>query len=165
MGPEDSYGSYAPTGGGSTALGAGGVAGDYSGSYGEQLPAPDDVSVGQIIGEVVADLSTLMRQELELAKAEVRSEVKKSAKGAGMLGAAGFAGYFLVLFASLTLMFLLDVFLPLVLAALLVTLLWGVAAALLASRGRQQLKSANLKPEQTIESVKEDVQWAKNQKR
>jgi len=58
------------------------------------------VSVGQLIGDVSRDLSTLMRQEVELAKAEIKTEVAKAGKGAGMLGGAGFAGYMLVLFLS-----------------------------------------------------------------
>ncbi len=139
--------------------------GDYTGSFGETPRPVEDVSVGQIVGEVIADFSTLMRQEIELAKAEVKAEAKKSGKGAGMLGAAGLAGYFLLLFLSLTLMFLLDLFLPLVLAALLVAVLWGGTAAVLAGRGRKALRDVNPKPEQTIQTLKEDVQWAKNRTR
>lgn len=126
-------------------------------------PDVSNVSVGQIVGEVLGDLSTLMRQEIELAKAEVRAEAKKAGKGVGMLGAAGLAGYFVLLFASLTLMFVLDNLLGgLGWSALVVTLLWGVAAAVLASRGRRELSQVNPKPEQTMQTLKEDVQWAKN---
>ena len=58
------------------------------------------VSVGQLLSDVSRDLSTLMRQEVELAKAEIKTEVAKAGKGAGMLGGAGFAGYMVLLFLS-----------------------------------------------------------------
>ncbi len=123
---------------------------------------PSSVSVGQVIGEVTADLSKLMRQELDLAKAEMKVEAQKAGKGAGMLGAAGFAGYMLIVFASLALMFALDSFLHPGIAALIVALIWGVVAAVTFSMGRKQLKQVKPKPEQTMESLKEDVEWAKH---
>ena len=83
-------------------------------------------SVGQLVGEVVSDLSTLMRQELDLAKAELRQEAKKGGKAAGMLGGAGLAGWFVLLFASLALMWWLDDAMHTALAALIVTALWAV---------------------------------------
>jgi hypothetical protein len=123
-------------------------------------------SVGQLISEVTSDLSTLMRQELDLAKAEVKTEVAKAGKGAGMLGGAGYAGHLTVLFVSLTLMWALgDLFDHLAWGALVVALIWGIAAAVLYVKGREQLKRVNPKPEQTVETLKEDVQWAKNRTR
>ena len=62
-----------------------------------------DVSVGELIGNVTRDLSTLMRQELALAQAELKQEASKTAKAAGRLGGAGFAGYMILLFLSLAL--------------------------------------------------------------
>ena len=145
----------------------------YSGStqIGAQQPGAgghvdvSQVSVGQLVGQVTADLSTLMRQEFELAKAELSAEAKKAGAGAGMLGGAGFAGYLAAVFGSLTLMFLLDLVLPLWAAALIVTLLYAVVGYVLYSKGRQQLKTVDPKPRQTVETLKEDVQWAKNQSR
>lgn len=123
------------------------------------------VSVGQLVGQVTTDLSTLMRQEFELAKAELTAEAKKAGAGAGMLGGAGFAGYLAAIFGSLTLMFLLDLFLPLWAAALIVTVLYAVVGAVLYSKGRTKLKTVDPKPRQTVETLKEDVQWAKSQSR
>ncbi|MFN2523194.1 MAG: phage holin family protein [Mycobacteriales bacterium] len=114
-----------------------------------------DASVGELIGNVAADLSKLMRQELELAKAETKGELAKAGKGAGLLGGAGYAGVMLGIFASLTLVFLLDLAMPLWVAALLVTLLWGAAAAVLFSKGRAQMKTVNPTPTQTVNSLKE----------
>jgi hypothetical protein len=125
-----------------------------------------DVSVGEIVGKVTADLSTLMRQELELAKAEIKAEVSKGGKAAGMLGGAGGAGYFAVLFLSLTIMFALAELFgegpgAHALAALIVTVLYGIAAAVLYLRGRREMQNVSPTPTQTVETLKEDVQWAK----
>ncbi len=118
-------------------------------------------SVGELIGEVTGNLSKLMRQEVELAKVELKAEVTKAGKGAGMLGGAGVAGHLALIFLSLTLMFVLDTFMMTWLAALIVTVLWVITAAVLAGRGRKELKNVNPKPEQTVETLKEDVRWAK----
>jgi len=121
-------------------------------------------SVGELVGEVLSDLSTLMRKELELAKAEVRQEATKAGKGVGMLGAAGVAGWFTLMFLSLTLVWGLNALdVPLWVSALIVTALWAIGAGVLALQGRNKLKQVNPKPEQTVESLKEDVQWAKAQ--
>jgi len=114
-----------------------------------------DSSVGDLVGKVAADLSTLVRQELELAKAEIKAEAGKAGKGAGLLGGAGFAGLMVGIFASITLMYLLNFAMPLVVAALLVTVLWAVVGAALYSKGRQQLKNVHPVPNQTIDSLKE----------
>ncbi len=125
-------------------------------------PDPASVSVGQLVGEAASDLSKLMRLELDLAKAEVKEEAKKAGKGAGMLGAAGLAGYFVLLFLSLTLMFALASFMPVGWAALIVAVLWAIVGAVAYSRGKAALKTVSPKPEQTIETLKEDAQWAKH---
>lgn len=119
-------------------------------------------SVGQLVGDVVSDLSTLMRQELDLAKAELRQEAKKGGKAAGLLGGAGLAGWFVLLFASLALMWWLDDGMHTALAALIVTALWALVAVVLYATGRKRLSAVNPTPQQTIQTVKEDVQWARN---
>ena len=92
-----------------------------------------DRSIGELIGEVAKDLSTLMRQELELAKVEMKQEAAKAGKGAGMLGGAGVAGLLTLILASFALSYLLDNWMPVELAFLITTLLWGVVAAVLAA--------------------------------
>jgi len=126
-----------------------------------------NASVGQLLSEVTSDLSTLMRQEMELAKAELRQEATKAGKGAGFLGGAGFAGYMLALFASLALMFALAEldFIGLWAAALIVAVIYGIVGFVLFKRGRRELKNVNPMPTQTVETLKEDVQWAKTQTR
>ena len=112
-------------------------------------------SVGDLIGEVTRDLSTLMRQELALAKAEVRQEAAKAARAGGMLGAAGFAGYMVLLFASVAVWQGLAEVMASGWAALIVTAVWGLAGAVLFVLGRQRMREVNPKPEQTVETVSE----------
>jgi hypothetical protein len=121
-----------------------------------------NASIGELIGEVTADLSTLMRQEIELAKAEIKQEATKAGKAAGMLGAAGYAGHLTVVFLSLALMGLLMAWLPLGWSALIVAAVWAVVGAVLGVRGKRNLSTVNPKPQQTVETLKEDVQWAKH---
>ncbi|MBA2955476.1 phage holin family protein [Nocardioides sp. MAH-18] len=127
-------------------------------------PASDGRSIGEIVGDVTQDLTTLIRQEIDLAKTELKEEGTKAAKGAGMLGGAGLAGFFAVLFLSTTLMFVLDEFLELWLAALIVTAVWAVATAALAVIGKNKLQASRPQLPQTQETLKEDVRWAKAQK-
>jgi hypothetical protein len=125
----------------------------------------DDVSrhsVGELVKEVTQDLTKLFNQELALAKLEVKVEAKKAGKTAGAFGGAGVAGYFAVLFASLTLMFALaNLFDSLVWAALAVTVLWAIVGAVLFSKAKKTAAQINPKPEMTVQTLKEDAQWAK----
>jgi hypothetical protein len=114
-----------------------------------------DASVGDLIGNVASDLSRLMRQELALAKAETKQEVTKAGKGVGLLGGAGYAGLMLGIFASLTIVFLLHLAVPLWAAALIVSFLWAAAGGYLFSKGRAQIKTVNPTPTQTVNSLKE----------
>ena len=149
--------------------------------YGDAQPMTDDghpdvegTSVGSLIGEVTRDMSTLMRQELELAKAELReeankatSEVKaqasKAGKGAGMLGGAGYAGHLGVLFLSIALWWALSHLVGHSWSALIVAVIWLIIAAVLFSMGRKQLKQidfsglkqVNPKPERTVETLQQ----------
>jgi uncharacterized membrane protein YqjE len=123
----------------------------------------ENSSLGEIVGKLTSDFTDLMRAEIALAKVEVKEEATAAGKGAGMLAGAGVAGHFLLLFASLALMFLLDVWLPIGWAAFVVALLWGAVAAVLASSGKKNLKKATTDPmHDTVQTLKEDAQWAKN---
>lgn len=124
----------------------------------------DDRSMGDIVGDIAKDVSALVRQEMDLAKVEMKQEATKAGKGAGMLGGAGVAGHMALLFLTFTLVFLLDNWMPLELAALIMTAVWGIIAAVLAARGRKELKQVDPKLETTQRTLKEDVQWAKAQK-
>ena len=114
----------------------------------------DNASLGELLGDVTRDLSTLMRQEVELAKAELKQSATKAGKGSGMLAGAGVAGHFVLLFLSLGLMFALGALMPLGWAALIVAVIWGIIAAVLASIGRKELKQVKGLP-QTGETLSE----------
>ena len=122
-----------------------------------------DQSIGELLKELSQETSTLVRQELELAKAEVTEKGKQAGVGAGMVGGAGAAGLMALIALTLTLIFAMDTFMKGWLAALIVTLIWGAVAGVLALQGRNRIKEATPPAPQTIETVKEDVQWAKSQ--
>jgi len=121
-------------------------------------------SIGEIVGDISEDMSTLIKQEMDLAKSELKREVSKIGKGAGMFGGAGLAGHFALFFLSFALAYTLDNWMPVELAALIVGLVWAAAAAVLAIRGRNEIKEANPQLPTTQQTLKEDVRWATTQK-
>ncbi len=135
-------------------------AADYSGDLGTPTtdagrPDVDGTSVGALMGEVAKDLSTLMRQELELAKVEVKAEATKAATGAGLFGAAGFAGYMVLLFLSFALWWALANVMDASWAALIVAVIWGVIGAVAFVLGRKKFAEVNPKPERTVETLQQ----------
>jgi uncharacterized membrane protein YqjE len=135
-----------------------------SGTTPSESTGTDDRSLGQIVGDVTQDLSALVRQELQLAKTEAKQEAGRAARGAGLLTGAGVAGQLLLVFVSLALMFLLDNWMPIELAALITAAVWLLVALSLASAGRKALARTNPTLPQTQRSLKEDAEWAKQQK-
>jgi Putative Actinobacterial Holin-X, holin superfamily III len=122
--------------------------------------------IGELLKQLSEETTRLVHQELELAKAELTQKGKQAGLGAGLFGAAGAIG--LLAAAALTACFILalDAAMPAWLAALIVAVVYGAVAAVLALRGRAKIRQAVPPvPEQTIETVKEDVQWAKTQTR
>ncbi|MFC7546523.1 phage holin family protein [Plantactinospora sp. GCM10030261] len=107
--------------------------------YADPPPEVHGRSFGDLMGEVTRDLSTLVRQEVELAKAELREEGTRAGKAAGMFGAAGVAGFLVLLFLSHALWWGLANVMDQGWAALIVAVLWAAAAAVLYSRARTQL--------------------------
>jgi uncharacterized membrane protein YqjE len=121
---------------------------------------------GELLKELSDHTTTLVRKEIELAKAELGEKGKKAGMGAGMFGGAGLFGVFA--FAALTtcIIVALDSAMELWLAALIVAVVYGAIAGVLALQGRNKVKEATPPvPEQATESVKEDVQWAKTRSR
>jgi hypothetical protein len=121
-----------------------------------------ETSVGEIIGNITDDLSQLFRQEVELAKAEIRQEATKAGKAAGMLGGAGFAGYLAVVLLSFAVVFGLSNVMDPGWAALIVAIVWGAIGAVLFVNGRKKLKTVDPVPRRTAETLKEDARWLKN---
>ena len=126
--------------------------------------AEDERSLGQIVGDLSNDLTTLVKQELELARTELKEEAAKAGKGAGMLGGAGVSGLLALILGSFALAYLLDNWMPVELAFLIVTILWAIVGAVLAARGRKELKNANPQLPETQQTLKEDAAWARAQK-
>lgn len=112
-----------------------------------------EVPVGQLISDITRDMSTLLRQEVALAKAEVSAEVTKTGRAAGMLGGAGFAAYMVLLFLSFAAWWGLANVMDEGLAALLVAAAWAVIGAVLYSTGRTQFRHIHPKPERTVDTV------------
>jgi uncharacterized membrane protein YqjE len=122
-----------------------------------------DRPVGELLKQLANETTTLVRQELELAKAELTEKGRKAGPGFGMWGAAGVVG--LLALGALTAFFILalDGFMPNWLAALVVAVAYGAIAGVLYLTGKQRVEEAGpVKPEQTIETLKEDVEWAKH---
>jgi uncharacterized membrane protein YqjE len=122
-----------------------------------------DKSIGELLKQLSQETATLVRKEVELARAEVTEKGKQAGKGVGMFGGAGVAG--LLALGSLTafLIALLAQGMETWLAALIVTVIWSAVAGVLALVGRKEVQEATPPAPQTVETIKEDVQWAKTQ--
>ena len=121
-----------------------------------------DRPIGEVTSALTRDLSLLVRQELELAKAEMAEKGRVAALGLGMIGGAGVAALMAAGALTACAVLVLSLFLPAWLSALVVSAALGAVAYLLAVRGKDQVaKAGTLIPEQTIETIEEDVEWAR----
>ena len=114
----------------------------------------ETVPLGELLSDLTRDVSTLMRQEVELAKVELKESATKAGKGAGMMAGAAWAGHLTVLFLSLALWWALGQLIGLGWSAVVVAVIWGMVAAVLASMGRKELNAIKGMP-RTTETVKE----------
>jgi Putative Actinobacterial Holin-X, holin superfamily III len=122
--------------------------------------------LGELLKQLSQETTTLVRQELELAKAEMAQKGKQAGVGAGMFGGAGVSALLGLGALTAAAVAALDAAMPLWLAALIVGLVWLAVAGVLALQGKTKVQAATPPvPEQTQESVKEDVEWAKTQAR
>ncbi|MBM7491244.1 MULTISPECIES: phage holin family protein [Micromonospora] len=112
-------------------------------------------SVGDLLGDVTRDVSTLVRKEVELAKAELREEVSQAGKAGGMFGGAGLAGFLAVLFVSYALWWGLSNTMDQGWAALIVAVLWAVVAGGLFINAKTQLKRARAVLPRTKQTARE----------
>jgi uncharacterized membrane protein YqjE len=135
----------------------------------QTMAAQDELrehSTGDLVKQLSQQVTTLVRQEVELAKVEMGEKGKKAGVGIGMFGGAGVAGFLALWSLTFCVIFALDKGMPLWAAALIVALIWGAVAGVLALQGREKVKEVGKPvPEQTAESVKEDVEWLKGQRR
>ncbi len=127
------------------------------------MQSRDDRSLGELFAELAQETSTLVRQEVNLAKTEVSQKASRAGKHIGTLAAGGAVAYAGLLAILAAVIVLLDEVLPLWLSALLVGLVVAGVGYFLVRRGLNALKREDLAPRQTIETLKEDTQWAKDQ--
>lgn len=125
-------------------------------------PRERDESIGALVSDIATDVTQLFRQEVQLAKVELRQEASKAAKAGGFLAGAGLAGHMVALFASLALVFALGAVIPIGWAAVIVAVIWAIVGAVLYASGRQRMRAVSPMPQQTVESLKEDVQWLRS---
>jgi len=128
-------------------------AGATASSAGRTDTVGDREAIGELLNDITTDLSTLMRQEVELAKAEIKQSATRAGKGAGMLAGAGVAGHFVLLFVSIAAWWGIGDSIGHGWSALIVALIWAVITAVLSMVGRNQLKTVQGVP-RTTETVK-----------
>ncbi len=125
-----------------------------------------DRPLGELVKQLASETSTLVRQELELAKAEMTQKGKKAGVGAGLLGGATVAGLAALGAFTAFLILVLDAVLPNWAAALIVAAVYAAIAAVLALRGKERVQeTGGPVPEQTKRSIEEDLQWARSRSR
>ena len=127
-------------------------------------PAQPDKSLGELFSSLTSDLSTLMRQEVDLAREEVRVEARKAGKAGGAFGGAAVVALLAGVALVMTLGFALDTFMPAWAAFLIVTVVLALVAGVLARQGRARLREVDPKPEKTMQTLKEDAQWLSEQR-
>ncbi|MGE0877482.1 MAG: phage holin family protein [Acidimicrobiia bacterium] len=126
-------------------------------------PIDADKSLGELVSRLTSDFGDLVSTQVELAKVEIKEELRRAGRGAGMVSGAAAVAYLAVIVLSLALAWLLDDVMARPLAFAIVGVAWGVVAAVLFARGRQELKSIE-PPIQTKKSIEEDVEWARQQR-
>ena len=126
-------------------------------------PKQADKSLGELFGDLGSELTTLVRKEMDLAKAEARVEVRRASQTGAAFALAAVAGLLLLSFASAALAWLLDQWMNTALAFFIVALLWAIVALVAVQAGKK--RAAEIEPlPRTVETLKEDVEWAKQQK-
>lgn len=130
-----------------------------------RYPAGGSGSIAELLQGIVGNVQGIIRSEVRLAKTEIREDVTTAGRAAGMLAVGAVLGIYAVGLLLLTIIYALNGPLPDWLAALIVFAVVAIAAAVLVKVGLDRIKTVTPKPEQTIDSIKEDVQWVKQQTR
>jgi cation transporter-like permease len=124
----------------------------------------DDRSIGELLSTATADLGRLVRQEIELAKTETKEELRTAARVGAMFGAAAVVGFLALLLALFAAAWGLAEVMPIGVAFLIVALVAGIVAFAAFSVARERFKDFDPVPQQTAETIKEDVEWLKTRK-
>lgn len=124
-------------------------------------PKQPDRSLGDLFGELSSDFSALMRTQIELGKLELRNEARQASRMAGLFGGAAVAGYMALIMLSFAVAWALENVMDAGWAFFIVGAVYAVAATVLFIRGRDRARDINPVPQQTVDSIKEDVEWAR----
>jgi len=125
----------------------------------------DDRSLGELFAELASDTSNLVRQEINLARAEMTQKATEAGRDAGKIAAGGVLAHTALLVLVAALVAGLGEFMPIWLSALIVGVVLAIAGYILIRQGLDALKRIDPKPQQTIETLKEDKEWIKDQTR
>jgi uncharacterized membrane protein YqjE len=126
-------------------------------------PAEADKSLGELLSQLSHDFSDLVSTQVALAKTEIKDEVARAGKGVGVLGGAAFAAYLAILLLSFAAAWGLAAVMPTGWAFVIVGAVWLVVAAVLFAVSRDRLRTVQPIPPQTRQSLKEDIEWARQQ--
>lgn len=122
-----------------------------------------DVTIGELVGRITDDLNVMLRDHIELAKRETVAEAKKAARAVGLLGGGAVAGWIAALMLSLAGALALALVMEGWLAFLIVGLVWMVVAAMVAVAGRNELRDVDPEPSETVQELREDKEWLREQ--
>jgi cobalamin biosynthesis protein CobD/CbiB len=127
-------------------------------------PIDADKSLGELLSHLSQDFGQLVSTQVELAKVEIKEEVSRAAKGAGMVTGGGMAAMLAILLLSFAAAWGLAAVMPTGFAFLIIGVLWAVVAGVLVLSGRKQLSAVHPVPPNTKAALKEDLEWARQQK-
>jgi len=128
-----------------------------------EVRRPDERPLGELFSDLVTETTTLVRNEVALAKVEITQKATKVGRNIGSLVIGGAIGYAALLAICAAVILLLDYVMPAWLAALIVGVVVGIVSWMLISKAMRTLQTMEMKPQQTVESLKEDAQWIKDQ--
>jgi hypothetical protein len=127
-------------------------------------PQRAEDSLGSLFSQLTSDLSALVRDEIQLARVEVTEDLGRASRAGAMLGGAAGAAVIAIVVVSFAAAWGLAEVMPAGFAFLIVGIIWSVVALALFVIGRDRMRDTNVKPEQTIETMQENIQWVKQQK-
>jgi uncharacterized membrane protein YqjE len=122
----------------------------------------EERSLSELLSDVTGEIATLFRKEVELARVETSEQVSRAAKAGAMLGAAAVVGFLTLILLAFAAAWGLSEVVPEGVAFLIVGVVFGIVAAILASAGRKKIASISPVPDQTVQTLKADVQVAKD---
>ena len=123
----------------------------------------EERSIGELFSELAGETSTLIRQEVALAQVEITQKASKAGKNVGYLAVGGFVGYAGLLAIIAGVILAMANFMPAWLAAIIVGVIIGVVSYVLVSSALTELRNMEMAPTETVETIKEDARWLKNQ--